>query len=356
MNIDRISVSQVVQEAGVSRGTIYSHFGDATGIFATLWVEAGAEWLDRSRRIPTDPGRSAIDLAFTQILCASRRDAELAEVINIDLSELGQELAVESDSQRARSLWMLSGTIGLALVRLVQGPDAEMVLNLLGGAPPVTHADLAASSLKPHDEPILRRPEFAEIEPVTRAIMLAEMEVVSSSGIAKASMLRICRAARLTPGAASPRFSGVADLHIQTLIWSIRDRAAASKILSVTTQEPSGPEALDYLFSTFANDDSWRLWRNYRMELLIGAIGDEAFAKAIGSELEATSIGMAKFMVTIGFPRALAVTALAMYNVWGVGMHVLIEKSEFLGLIDRDSIARWAQQAGQEIGISENFS
>ena len=45
VGLDHVTVSSLLKESGVERGTVYAHFGDVWGVYATLWSEVGMEWL-----------------------------------------------------------------------------------------------------------------------------------------------------------------------------------------------------------------------------------------------------------------------------------------------------------------------
>ena len=74
IGIDRVTVANLLAESGVSRGTVYAHFGDVYGVFATIWSLVGQEWLQlvtSGRRRSERPAEH--DLAFVHILCLARR-------------------------------------------------------------------------------------------------------------------------------------------------------------------------------------------------------------------------------------------------------------------------------------------
>ena len=91
IGIDNITAADLIGEAGVSRSTLYSYFGEVLGVVAEVWAACGAEWLTQ---VMTQPERNHdIDAAMVSLLCTARRAPLLNEVVQPDIDAVWASVA-----------------------------------------------------------------------------------------------------------------------------------------------------------------------------------------------------------------------------------------------------------------------
>ncbi len=327
VGFDQITVNGLAAEAGVARGTVYAYFGDVSGLFATLWSEVGFDWLqtmvDPSSTAPSTPD----DRAMLLLLTLARRNPTLLEVVQPDLNRTFTELRDRGDIALLRAIWMLTMRLGIetANAKLSEVEIGYLFLELLAAMP-----DDAAEQvgIDPGDPLTVERitpslPLVETLDEVSQRLVRATMQVVATSGVAAASMMRICRVARLSTGAATPRFPSLQLLHDFTFQQVMGDIVRGN-----TRQLPSTQSTPD-------DDNSFRadlnaamflaslsperhLWRAYRQEVSLAACYDEHIASLLTGVYQDANAELLQAFIGMGVRDDLSQLTVV-FNVLGAG-------------------------------------
>jgi AcrR family transcriptional regulator len=282
--IDRLTVSALLDEAGVARGTVYSHFGDATGVVATVWSRQGAQWLADAAHNAGPVLPSRLDRIFVESLALARREPQLAEVVRPDMEEWWSGVESGGETARLRAVWTLAALIGTEILRPVL-KERTLAGRIARLAADYERSDTPGKRLPP-DAPrelplAVMSPLRGSGDPVTDRLIRGAVEVVASAGYENASVLRIARSAKLTPGAVAPRFDALVELHALTLETASREAVN----INMTQLEPllASASAADIngLLVLPALDETRRTWRAYRNELAIAALGNPEIARIV---------------------------------------------------------------------------
>jgi AcrR family transcriptional regulator len=345
IGIDRVTVANLLAESGVSRGTVYAHFGDVYGVFATIWSLVGDEWLRHvvagQRR---DQRPAEYDLAFVHILCLARRTPVLREVVQPDVEQLWSELATGGPMLATRAAWLLAASIGAELTAPVL-PEVRVLDGILGAVaslPDDAHDRVGAAAPPPAPAPLeFPAPGSKEEDPITGRLLRADLEVVASSGVAAASMLRICRSARLTPGAAAPRFANASALHAYTFESTIDevliDNGRQAAMLGGSLSVPD----INAMFIASSLNEGRRTWRNFRQELHIAAHHDPRLAVVIMSAFAHTNPSLLRRLSVTGATPEMASFGLMANQTYALGLSAVRELGIPLHTYDNYIPVRW---------------
>lgn len=344
---DRVSASDVVAAAGVSRSTLYAYFGDARGIFAEIWAVAGADWLRRLADAPLamDPELSTFDAAMLDLLCVAARVPELREMVWPDVARLRADVG-DDEVALVRLMWCLSVAIGVPLAVAVL-PDSRPLSGLHGVIKSLP--DDAAERLGVRGAPPLRVPEVSAVLPsagelTVDRLMRASVTVVGDSGYQAASMMRVCRVARLTGGAAAPLFDSVIDLH---------DRAFGSmleKVLEENTRQFGTFDDDMSVPDTFARftrsqaDPTRASWRRFRHELHVAARTTPVLADKLGRAFGRSDGTFAGQLGASGVDENMLTLLMLINHSLTLGMSYLIDLGFPVAEVEHRLVTRWLWQ------------
>jgi len=344
--VDRVTVAAILDEAKVARGTVYAHFGDVFGVFATAWSQLGAPWLQLMMTAPDEKSMpSNYRNALMQILLAARRAPVLNEVVQPDVDHVWAALDRPNAASELRAVWLLLMRLSLDL-SLPALPQATVLAPLVGVIGSLPDDVLERYGLKGQEIPKLERPTTlspfdSEIDDISRRLMVAAIDVVANSGLAAASMLRVCRTARLTPGAATPRFADLRSLHDyafatslavvvrqnrelfidQTPVQAIPDRAAAITLSSMSDQRTQ--------------------WRLYRQEFHIAACSDPELAGMLHDAITATDPQSIEELRAAGVPDSILTQMVLFTHVAATGVAAIMALGIPLRELDARPVFRW---------------
>lgn len=346
MGIDRVTVAAILGEAGVARGTVYAHFGDVFGVFATAWSKLGAPWLQLMMTAPDEDAMpNAYRSALTQVLCAARRAPVLNEVVQPDVEQVWADLDRASEVAELRAAWhlvmRLSRDLSIAVLPAVTLLDP--IIDTLGSLPDDAREryGLAGRTRPPLEVPEAPSPFDAEQDDITRRLMVAAVDVVASSGLAAASMLRVCRTARLTPGAASPRFADLRALHDYAFRVSLADvvRQNRELFLGRAGELPIPDRAAT--MSTMSMGESRRQWRRYRQEFHIAACTDHEVAAMMHDAITSTDPQSMEELRAAGIPEAILAPMIMFTHVAATGVAAVDALGLPLAELDHRPVFRW---------------
>jgi len=350
LGIDRVTVAAILAEAKVARGTVYAHFGDVFGVFASAWSVLGRPWLTvmmsgvPEAEIPTEY-RSAL----VQILCAARRAPVLDEVVAPDVAVVWDSVDHSSLITESRAIWGLLMRLSIELSRPIL-PDADSLVPLIAmiAALPddaIERYELGNTAPAVLELPPAQSPFDAEGDDITRRLMVAAVDVVASSGLSSASMLRVCRTARLTPGAAAPRFTDLRALHDYAFSASLADVVRQNAgVISGTLEDLSVPEQSAAINSS-SLQPSRRKWRLYRQEFHLAAMTDPELAAKMRSAIVATDAASYEAILATGVDLPLAKAMVLFTHVAAAGVGAVDSLGLPLASMDTRPVFHWLVEA-----------
>jgi AcrR family transcriptional regulator len=370
--IDTVSATSICAAAGVSRPTLYSYFGDVDGVLAQIWIEHGADWLHRlltgsaqsgGPRVPADPSHSheqALDRTLLETVVAAPRRSALAEVVTPDLEALWTDLG-DVPSVRVRTAWVLALELGGRLAAEVTGADAAVrpVAALMRAMPDdyrLPNDVFEAPEFAPARPPASRidaiaEPDTSEVDATTYRLLDAAVRVVANVGVARATFQRIARAARVTTGAARPRFpslEGLLELAFNTQLQAIveENRAMLERVDPDAHQDP---------WVTFAGFLSSALhpnrtrWRRYRQELHLSALHDARLRRRLTEAADATGGAVRATVATLGVSAQLLDVAVAVNYAGSLGLSILHDLGIPVAHVDHRLGMTWLRETSPEL-------
>jgi AcrR family transcriptional regulator len=339
--IDRLSVSRIAALAGASRPTFYAYFGEVGGLLAELWLAKGHAFLDwlfnPSVSFARTTGDERVELeVMAEVFAVAHRIPELSEVVNPSVSEWWQTRTHGTEYVALKIAWVVAARLGEILTYKVdsdvtQAVFGELFIWKLGNECQNPPAPLALTSLPRASDPL------ATTDAMDRRLMDAAVKVISTSGVAAASMTRISRTARVTTGAAYPRFSGSESLVLSAFENWITE--VTDENMSQIGPEGFGPDDFG-LFVMAGLQGNRKIWRNFRVEThLEGAINAE-LATSMKTTLRATNervvFGLGQLPATLEQKRAIAYWV----HTIGIGMAILFNAGLAVDRLDHRMITR----------------
>ena len=216
LGFDNCSVIDVIARAGVSRPTFYSYFDDVPDLLAECWIDGGRDWFDALlwNRLPSGFDATAEHIAFVDLLMATIRTPTLAEIVLPHIELQWNLLKKESDAIQVKRIWVLATRLGMAGSTSVW-PDVQNLQSFVQALEFIpddfTPTPEAEQSLRDM-ESFVQEPLLTAEDDITARLIESIVRVVASSGVARASMTRVCRAAGVTTGSAKPRFQDLSTL------------------------------------------------------------------------------------------------------------------------------------------------
>lgn len=346
MGVDRVTVAAILERAKVARGTVYAHFGDVFGVFATAWSHLGAPWL---RLMLTTPDEESMPAqyrgALVQILLAARRAPVLQEVIQPDVDRVWAGLDRPTPIAELRAAWLLllRLSLDLSLPVLPEATTLRPLVGVLASLP--DDADerygLVGQEIPELPMPAVLSPFDAETDDITRRLMIAAVEVVAGSGLAAASMLRVCRTARLTPGAASPRFADLRSLHDYAFTASLADVVRQNRAVFL---EPSSARSIPdraAAITLSSMSDLRAQWRLYRQEFHLAAFADPDLARMMRDAITATDPQSIDELRAAGVPESILDPMVLWTHVAATGVAAVMALGIPLRALDARLLFRW---------------
>lgn len=339
--LDHFTITAIVNETAIARGTIYAYFGDAMGMAASVWNRLGASWLNDVLATGWSVLDGNLDRALVEMMAIAHREPQLMEVIQPDIEELWNQSTDEV--LRLRKTWTLAGIIGSILVSPID-PDNSLTRTMTQSLSNYSHRDHATSRIDADHEWSALGPPSSPLRHIGQSIsdrlMIASIEIVAAAGFARASTLRIARRARLTPGAVTPRFDELLDLHDMAL--SAASNEVVSSNLKNLRDLPTDmhPADLNAILVTPALGEERRLWRTYRNEMLIAAHSNSRVAEIVRRSTRTSDDALGTFVRKMA-GEAMITPAITFNRVFTAGLAVLCDLGLPIGELDHRPIVRW---------------
>ena len=326
--LDRVTVADVIKISGHSRPTFYSYFGDINGMLAEIWIRFGRGLLDSQLyEVGADvaPIERNLDLesAVLQIMCASHRMPEVQEILAPDYADWWKQATKGNHYIELKLGWILAIKIGIALSEHIDSnhQQAGIVLPVLRAMPDNLDGSPLLAGLGDFPPFPEANSVIVEAETTEDQLMNATIEVVANSGVAAASVARIARKSRVSTGTIYPRFTTGRDLVEKSF-----DRAIADIVRGNLEQAGDMGFGADQYGLTIRTGfgNNRRVWRNYRIEMFLASMHDEAIRNKMVPGFETTRQQLVDGISTVPqFGPTLAQPLSYLMQVLGLGLSIL---------------------------------
>jgi AcrR family transcriptional regulator len=291
--IDHVTASHLIEGAHVARSTMYSYFGDVNGVFAELWRAAGPTWWDSLTRgdSPRDGDSEGLDKALTEIVLAAPRISDLYDVVAPDLATAFVRDRGSDEVSAQRLLWRWAITVGFRASVSPWTETRNTLLALIDAAPDDLAAQLNLgpfSAASEHADNVPLIVPLGPESPISEVLADASVYVAARAGIANASLLRICRYARVTTGAVPPALRQLDVLMLDGYRQWLRDVVATNLADVRRNSHLTFPEIFARNFHSSLSDHR-ATWRRYRRELHLAALHHDDIAAELDGEIEFTA-------------------------------------------------------------------
>ena len=336
--IDRISVSLVCSLAGSTRPTFYSYFGNVDGLLADVWLAECDEFLSRL----SDPTYQVLntkfaaqDRALVEIMAASHRNVEVAEVVNRKIQSWWKALTGNDEFKNLKYSWVIGARLGL-LVMIPVDPTvkslaiSDQLLNSIDKVVPIKN-NITTDILPPISDP-----EPIE-QSVDQTLLAAAINVIANSGVAAASMARISRFAQVTTGSVYPRYSSISDLVLASFEFAAKH--VVNQNLANTKDGSFGPDEFG-LFVIAGLLPRRKQWRNYRIEVHIEGRVNKPLAKRIQKSNHEVNQQVSQALRRYNVPEPVLESATHLIHSIGIGFSMMYNAGIPLNELDHRRITR----------------
>ena len=336
LGIDQATGSDIISRAEVSRPTFYSYFDDVPGLMAECWVSGGNQWFEELLwgHLPEGFEESNEHKAFIDTLMSTTRTPELAEIILPSMSAHWERLSQCSDSEQVRRLWALATRLGVSISEVVV-PEVKTLstfIRALEMIPSDFVATRESAEALHAVEPLVSEPQIADPDEVTSNLVQAVVRVVSNSGVAKASMTRVCRAAHVTTGTAKPRFATVANLMSRGYEYAVMEVARQNVAQSDAVFGGVSPIQAYARLVVSSLHPSRKSWRRYRQEMHLAARVNTVIAAQMSSGIQRVNEVLKDSLRASGVDESIVNTSILVNQAQSVGFSLIDD----LGIPVRD--------------------
>lgn len=327
LGIDQATASDIIGKAGVSRPTFYSYFDDVPGLMADCWVFGGRKWFEDLlwSTLPEGFEKTNEHLVYVDILMSASRTPELSEVVQPTVQEHWARLADCSESEQVRRVWTTATRLGMTasvpvmpsvmtLDKFVAG--LALIPDGLGAAP--EHVAAVRTG-----EPLVTEPALPDPDDVTARLIRAVVRVVSASGVAKASMTRVCRAAGVTTGSAKPRFASMADLMARGYDYAVLEVARQNTEQADTVFGGVTPVQAYIRLVNSSLHPNRRSWRRYRQEMHLAARVNETVRTQMTDSIQRVNEVLVSSLRTSGVDESIIDVSIRLNQAQSVGFSLL---------------------------------
>jgi len=170
-------------------------------------------------------------------------------------------------------------------------------------------------------------------------IMRATIEVIANSGIEAASVARVARKCRVSTGTIYPRFPTGRTLVEASFTEAINDIVASN--LSQASTIGFGFD--QYALTVRAGfGDNRRIWRDYRLEMHVAALHDEALARIMQPGFEQSRQMLVNSAMTMpGMKREVVDAVTHMMQACAIGFSILFNAGVPLEKLDHRKMVRY---------------
>ena len=320
--IDNISVQYVSELAKGSRPTFYTYFGDISGLLAEMWISKSPEWLKLVSN--TAVGHSGwtknqrvLHSAMSEILGAAHRIPEVNEVVQLGMAAWWEQYSKTSELEKLKVIWLIGERLGVSLTAPIdsnvhQAEFIEPAILMLNDQ--IAKKPAVALSL-----PKLSNPAFQD-ETLDSKLLQSAIYIIANSGVKAASMARIARRTQVSTGALYPRFSNTQDIVEKSFELAISQ--VVSQNFAIVGN--AGFSAQDFGVIIMAGlQDSRQTWRNFRIEIHLGAKNRPSLANRMKKNLRETNAVVAKGLGVVSSAELAQGPVPYLMHAVGIGFAIL---------------------------------
>ncbi|MBU6233796.1 MAG: TetR family transcriptional regulator [Acidobacteria bacterium] len=325
--LDRVSMSAVGSRASVSRGTLYTNFETPDSIMAEKWLEDGERWLAAVAELNFSEFSDALTGAFVDVIFTAPRRLELFEVVRPTLAAAFAVARESGPGGVEIFTWRLAiglGSVFLQSANLSVNMDLQRsVLELLRNANSASLAKNPTSGELLDDQVDIAG--TLEGDDVRQQLIRAAVIVVANAGVENSSSLRICRLARLTPGALPAHFASLDELIAESF------RFVFDLIIEENRREYldslSSPHRAQELARAIGNSlrPERTIWRKLRREMLVASRANVAVRQQVEQLLNDTDQRLHDLLVNTGFTPEIVSAFLGVNRALTLGMSGLFD-------------------------------
>jgi AcrR family transcriptional regulator len=339
--IDQISVQSISDGAKNSRPTFYSYFGDINGLLAEIWLAKADYWLELVSNPETSPAAmnlqdKALNRTITEILAASHRIPEVEELVQPKITSWWAKYKNEPTIVQLKVIWLLAERIGVTITDPVdpmvhQAEFIEAALKMI----PDTYPELP-KAIRKEELPAVSEPSVSG-ESLDTRLMQSAIAVIASSGVKSASMARVARKAQVSTGAVYPRFSKVDSLVESAFGEAVNEVIKQNFGLLVGTNF-TAEDFGSFVLAGLLPDR--QIWRNFRVEIHLGARTRPALAARMAENLKETNAQVSTKLTAFPIPYLTKGPIPYLVHAVGIGLAILQNAGLPVGSIDHRQISK----------------
>ena len=342
--LDRVSMSSVCARSNVSRGTLYTNFESPDSILADKWLESGEAWLAATRLLTNTSIDPVLNDAFVDVVFSAPRRLELLEVLRPTFHQAFD--AARGNGPAGQEVWSWQVATGLGAM-LMQA--ANMAVDIPLHQFFLAVLDTASSVDLPVDIDHSDSAEFVDVlavlsgSDVRSQLIRAATVVVANTGVENASMLRICRLARLTPGSFPNHFASLEALieeSFRVVFELVINQNRSEYIESMTS--PNRARSTANAISNAMRPER-ELWRKLRREMLVAARANGEVRRQVESVLNDTDVTLSESLSKSGYSNDLVAGFLALNRSLTLGMAMLFELGLPVATVNHYGLAKWLE-------------
>jgi AcrR family transcriptional regulator len=336
LGIDQATASDIISRAAVSRPTFYSYFDDVAGLMADCWINGGIQWFDTLlwKHLPDGFDSTNEHKAFVDVLMSAHRTPELAEVVLPSIARQSARLRECTTAEQVRYLWILATRLGVSISETVM-PGVRTLDKFIAAL-----EFIPSEFVPPQDqvvalravEPIVTEPSIADPDEVTSHLIQAVIRVVSNSGVAKASMTRVCRAAHVTTGSAKPRFATMADLMSRGYEYAVHEVSRQNVQQAETVFGGVSPIQAYARLVMSSLHPARKSWRRYRQEMHLASRVNPAIAQQMQAAIKEVNAVLSASLRQSNVPESIINISMRVNQAQSVGFSLIDD----LGIPVRD--------------------
>jgi AcrR family transcriptional regulator len=271
---------------------------------------------------------------MSEILAASHRIPEVLEVVQPIMAEWWSKYENSSELEKLQVMWLVAERLGVSITYDVDP--------LVQTAEFIEPALIAVGSMKVSEsesKAVLPRLVGSEASDETMDMRLlnSTIDVISRGGVKAASMARVARRAQVSTGVMYPRFSG-----IESLVENSFEHAILAVISeNFSSVENSGFDENDFGILIMAGlQPARKVWRNFRIEIHLGAKDRPSLSKRIQENLRETNAKVAAKLKSVKHQELAVGPVPYLMHAVGIGFAVLLNAGIPVDKVDHRLITK----------------
>jgi len=336
---DHLTMSMIAKDAEVSRGTLYNKFEDVDGVLAEVWLEVGALWLSELEKAGESSLPEPLQRCLAQCITVAPRVPSLLEVIEEDLMRSFQNAGSKGRTSEARWAWKLALALGqrfaeqsklifnYEMMKTFSDLISQMPDDWAGEFSPVEHN---YGPLK------IKRTEDEKHDRILNSTIFA----ITRSGIANTSMMRICRSARVSPAAVTPRFPTYEHVIVEAFNYLVEAVVEENLIAFAPKEGDSMAEQFaSAIVASFS--PSRQVWRDFRREIYFALPTHPNLVEPVLAGFKRTDGEIYQILRRAGMPEDFSQATTEWNQMAGVGLSILHDAGVPIRSLNHFAMSSW---------------